>query len=237
VHDETFVVIPFKDHWAMTRDLVDQLLVDDAATAVLLFDNGSAASTRAEAAGDLTSRPTVELIDAAGWSLHQMWNAGVRDARRRRPVVNIAILNNDLRVGPRFLAGLAAGLRADPTIVAVCPNYDGRPSGDGLVPLRGICEGRYDTSGGLSGFAFVLKGEWFAGGWQFPEDARWWFGDALLTLALDRAGCRYAMVTDVFVEHLGGGSQTGDWDSAVMRAQIDADRAAYHRHLDAPTTT
>jgi len=76
----------------------------------------------------------------------------------------------------------------------------------------------------------VVRGEWFAVGWQFPEDARWWCGDALLTLTIDLADGWYAMATEVPVEHIDGGGGTGRWSEADLRCQIRDDREAYIRH-------
>jgi len=213
----------------MTGELVAALHPEGTAE-VLLFDNGSSPGGRRAAVEETGSLAAVELRDATGMGLHQMWNAGVHEARRRHPIVNIAILNNDLRVGAGFLSGLAAALRSDDRIQAVCPNYDHREVRDSLVPLRGICEGRYDGTGGLCGFAFMIKGEWFSNGWTFPEAPAWWFGDRMLTEEMDRAGARYAMATDVAVEHIRGGSQTsGDWNQPAVRAAVKADRDAYER--------
>jgi GT2 family glycosyltransferase len=225
------VVIPFRDHWSMTEDLLGSLLADDV-DAIVLLDNGSSVATRARADAYIAGRTTIAVLDAAGAGIHQMWNVGIRAASAATggAAMNVAILNNDLAVEPGFLAGLARALRSDDRIQAVCPNYDGRPVVDRPVRLGGICEGRYDGTGGLSGVAFMIRSEWFASGWTFPDDARWWYGDALLTLTLDLAGAWYVMATDVAVVHLDGGSQTGRWQDPEVIVQLEADRAAFVRH-------
>ena len=65
---------------------------------------------------------------------------------------NVAILNNDLRLGPHFVKRLATALRADPMLWAVTPNYDER-KGSGVDYVFGT----YPL--GMAGFAFMLKGE------------------------------------------------------------------------------
>lgn len=229
----TVAVIPFKNRWEMTESLVRGLLAgepDGEPDAVLLFDNGSSASTRTYATAFAADNAAVRVIDAAGWGIHRMWNAGAELACALGGTVNVAILNNDLIVGLGFLHGLTCALRIADGPVAVCPNYDGRPMVDGPLRLTGICEGRYDGTGGLSGFAFMVRGEWFSAGWRFPEDARWWYGDTLLALSIDVAGGWYAMATDVPLEHIGGGGQTGRWADPDVVHQIRHDREVYIRH-------
>jgi hypothetical protein len=148
---------------------------------------------------------------------------------QHHPKSNIAFLNNDITIGERFLSRQAELLRSDPQLAAVCPNYDGRPATEPLVQLHGICADRYDGTGGLAGFAFMVKSDWFEQGWRFPEDAMWWFGDNDLTLSMDMANAWYGMVTDVTVKHIDGGGKTGDWTDPQMQAQLARDKAAFLR--------
>jgi len=174
--------------------------------------------------------------------IHQMWNDGVRRslAHAQAPC-NVAILNNDLILGDGFLTGLAAGLRSDPRCLVVCPNYDMRPTDQPLVPLSGICAGRYDGTGGLAGFAYMVRGEMFARGFpQFDEDLDWFFGDNELVMNVARSGGVALMVTGTTVEHVDGGGQTttdgagathgGDWLESLspkMRAAYEKDHARF----------
>src|SRR5207237_1347913 len=110
-----------------------------------------------------------------------------------------------------------------------CPNYDGR-AGEPLERLQGICANRYDGTGGLAGFALMVKGELFRAGYRFPEDAMWWYGDNDLTLTIDKHNGWYAMVTTVEVEHLDGGGQTGEgWADYGNTPQGKADLEAFQR--------
>lgn len=220
----TVAVIPFKDKWKMTKATA----VAADADLVLLLDNGSGMEATQSAVKFADAHDHVELVDCKGLGIHEMWNAGAEIALERFPKVNVAFLNNDLSLGDGCLPALAGTLRAGPeNLVAVCPNYDGR-DGDGVTQLHGIAANKYDGSGGLAGFCFMVKGEWFSSaGYRFPEDCMWWFGDNDLVMSIDSAGGVYGMVHDATVEHLDGGGQTGDWSNYLDTPQGQADFAAF----------
>lgn len=214
-----FVVIPVKGHHDLTDALVDQLLDQGEADGIFIFDNGSDTDPYPQ-------RPGVTVIPAAGKNIHEMWNAGVQTCVSGAPRCNIAILNNDLEVGPGFLSGLAATLRADSRRLAVSPNYDNRP-GTGFLEVKGICANRYDGTGGLAGFAFMVPGEMFAAGFPpFDETLQWWYGDADFILNIERFGGMYGIARDVSCVHVNGGSQSTVEDD-TFRTVIAEDRARF----------
>ncbi|MGH3942627.1 MAG: glycosyltransferase family 2 protein [Pseudonocardiaceae bacterium] len=216
----TYVVIPMRDRMELTRELLEQLAAQDEYAAVFVFDNGSDPRTKAELADPADLPPRVEVLDAEKLNIHQMWNAGLTEALRRSWPCNVALLNNDVKIGPRFLSGLAAALRGDPLLAAVSPNYDGR-DGEGVQYVTDICAGRYDGTGGLAGFAFMLAAE---AGYRFPEELSWWYGDSHLLVSLQLAGSHAGIVVGTTCEHLGGGGQTGGWDDPALRPVLEADR-------------
>lgn len=204
----TYVVVPVKDRRDLTGALLDQLAEQGGYERIYLFDNGSNKTTKNWLS--TLDTPGLVVLDAAGQGIHQMWNTGIRMAvSHARGPCNIAILNNDLVLGDRFLTGLKDGLRSNPQVLAACPNYDQRPTDPPLVPLEGICAGRYDGTGGLCGFAFMVRGEMFAQGFPlFDEDLAWFFGDNELVMHIARAQGLAVMVTGTAVEHVDGGGQT-----------------------------
>ncbi len=226
-----FVVVPFKDKWPMTRALLEQLIDQGGYDRVFLLNNGSSLETTRLASLFVRTLDDVEMIDAKGLGIHEMWNIGIDESLALAPLSSITFLNNDLALGPEFLETLSAALRKEQALVAVCPNYDNRPSnGEDLAQLYGICANRYDGTGGLSGFAFMVKSEWFASGWRFPEGAMWWYGDNYLTMSIDKARGAYAMVHACSVEHLNGGGQTADgWVNYADTEQGQADLAEFIR--------
>lgn len=217
------VVIPMKDRADLTMALVDELAVQGEATAVLIYDNGSSEETREQLRA--WQRPPglghLAVFEAAGLNIHEMWNRGLDVATAGGQPVNVAILNNDIKIGPRFLSGLARALRSDPLAAVASPNYDGRaPDGADLQTVRDICAGRYDGTGGIAGFAFMLKGE---GGYRFPPELAWWYGDNDMMCSAAAAGMHGVIALGVTCEHIGGGSQTaGDWSQHA--AVLEADR-------------
>lgn len=217
----TFVVIPVKDRLDLTQNLVEQLREQGGWDGILIYDNGSKKETREW----LGAQPDLLVYDAKDAGIHQMWNAGIEESLYRSGGrCNIAFLNNDLKLGHNFLPGLTKGLR-DGQWVAVGPNYDSR-DGEGVQQVRGICAERYDGTGGLPGFAFMVRGEWFASGYRFPVDCKWWYGDNDLTMMFDMHGAPYGIVGDIAVEHLGAGTAK-DWNDPKWQKQLAADHAAW----------
>lgn len=207
-HDEpapTYVVIPVKDRHDLTQPLLDQLAEQGGYEAVFVYDNGSV-----EPAAEALKLPeNVEVIDAEGLTIHEMWNAGILRSLTRSARCNVAILNNDLILGDQFLEGLAWHLRLRQQVLAVCPNYDGRTFDAGMRQVVGTAGGRNDGTGGMSGFAFMVKGEAFAAGLpKFDENLKFWYGDDDLTRNIEAVGGAVCLVRDITVEHIGNGSQT-----------------------------
>lgn len=214
-----FVVIPMKDRFDLTERLVAQLREQGQHEAIFVYDNDSSAETKKRLAELAASAPDVEVFDAADLNIHQMWNAGLDEATRRDPFGYVAILNNDITIGDDFLDGLSRPLLVDPTLAAVSPNYDGRP-GSGVEPVANICANRYDGTGGLAGFAFMVRCE---SNYRFPEQLTWWYGDNDLVASIVKAGARCGIALDVTCKHEGSG--TADWDDPEVQKVLAQDRA------------
>lgn len=215
------VVIPVKDELEMTRSLVAQLFEQGGYDDLLIFDNGS---KDPEMLAWLEEQDVADVFDAAGASIHEMWNAGIAEAQtRHKGRADVVFLNNDIKLGDSFVVRLIGGLRSDGSLLAVSGNYDGRRS-QTVVPVHGISAGLTDGSGGLAGFAFAVRSEFLAE-YRFPTEMKFWYGDNDLCLSIEAAGGWYGVVPDALVEHLNGGSQTArpdNWDEI-----IEADRKAF----------
>jgi GT2 family glycosyltransferase len=222
----TYVVIPVKGKHGYTADLLRQIGEQGGVADVFVYDNGSDSDPWDPA--DFADRVACEhsIIPAAGKNIHEMWNAGIKRAIAENPRCNIAILNNDLEIGPEFLSRLSAGLRSRFDVVAVCGNYDGRQFPEQLQAVKGVAAGRMDGTGGLAGFAFMVKGEIFAAGCpMFDEDYEIWYGDTDFTRMLDAGGGVYGIVRDATVVHIDGGSKTAG-DGAGKRLTPELAEAA-----------
>lgn len=198
-----YVIVPFKGKHELTQQLIERL---DGYAELFLYDHGSEEPPPAE----------WNATDAKGWNFHRMWNDGVERALALTGGrCNIAILNNDVAMSPRALDTLGLALRSYDDLVIVSPNYDYREFEGSIQPVRGICAGRYDGTGGMAGFAFMVKGEWFqttdpktGRPWRFPEEYTLFFGDSDLALSVEAAGGSIGIVKDVACQHLNGGGNT-----------------------------
>jgi GT2 family glycosyltransferase len=219
----TFVVIPVRGQHQYTESLLKQLAAQKSYHQIFVYDNGADEDPYQGYVPD-----QCEVIPAAGLSIHEMWNAGIRAARKQFVACNIAILNNDLNIGPRFLEGLADGLRVDDRIWVISPNYDGRnvPGGD-VLPVKGIAAGRMDGTGGIAGFAFMVKGELFDHGLPlFDEQFEFWYGDTDFVQMVDALGGVVAIMQPITVEHIDGGSKTaGDGTKRLKTPELEAKAA------------
>ncbi len=210
----TFVVIPVRNRLDLTRRLVDQL-AGSRYDALFVLDNGSEDGTW----DWLQCQPlavSVEPVDAVGLGIYAMWNLGIRLARQRAQLCDIAILNNDIQICPHFLDRLSAGLRSKPDLWAVSANYGAQPV-EGLRYVRGSFK-----TGGLAGFAFMARGEIFDR-LSFDEGFHWWYGDDDFVAQIESRGGRVGIVGSAAVEHVGGGGQTVRYTRARLGA-IERDR-------------
>src|SRR5450756_291425 len=115
----TYAVIPQKGNTHLTEAVLKQLDREDV-TQVLVMDNGT--DELELAAMDPAVLPHLHPMPEA--SIHRMWNEGIKLAREHaQGPFNLAILNNDIRLGPHAIKRMATALRADDTLLAVCPSY------------------------------------------------------------------------------------------------------------------
>jgi GT2 family glycosyltransferase len=214
----TFAVIPVKGEHQYTESLLRQLAAQKGYNRIFVYDNGADTDPYTGYVPD-----ECEVIPAAGMSIHEMWNAGIRKARQKFAAYNIAFLNNDLNIGPGFLEGLARALRSTESLWAVSPNYDGRKFDGDIQPVKGIAAGRMDGTGGMAGFAFMVNGELYDHNLPLFEDFELWYGDTDFALTVDALGGRIGIVKDTTVEHIDGGSKTaGDGSSRLKTPELQA---------------
>lgn len=221
------VVVPVKDQLELTQSLTSQLLEQGGYTDLVIFDH---ASETPEMREWLDARPDVRKVSAE-LGIHDMWNLGIEEAvKRHGGHADVLFLNNDLRLGEEFCRRMSSALHSDPQLVAVSANYDGR-DGEGVVPVRGICAGRYDGSGGLAGFAFAVRAD-FLEDYRFPEDMKWFYGDNDLCASAEQAGAWYGIAADAEVEHLDGGGATFAERGLELEALYEPDRKAFEAKWD-----
>jgi hypothetical protein len=218
----TFAIIPTVGCNNYVKTLVSDLAFQGSCSGILILDNGCPVGLANWL--DTVDPLLVQRIEMPGAGIHEMWNRGLDEITELHPQSNIAILNDDIIIGPSFLSGLGEGLRSDPNIGVVGANYDGR-KGVGIQPVTTICAAIYNGTGGLPGFAFMVRGE---SDYRFPEECKWWYGDDDIVLTHTNQSSVVAIVLETTVKHIDGGGKTGDWDSPKIRPQLDADREAFN---------
>ena len=201
------VSIPVRDRVELVSDLVERLSASGGQDEILLADNNPEGSPASLEMVKLEERGLLTRWDADGRNLHEMWNAGLDYGRDFDTVLT---LNSDVgEFSFEMVRRLSESLLSDPTIGVICPRYDQR-DGKGVIDVSGGCGNRYNGTGGVAGFAFMLRGD---SKYRFPEELRWWYGDTHMFECMDRIGARTCMDLDVSLHHiaLGGSPGSGDW--------------------------
>jgi GT2 family glycosyltransferase len=191
-----------KNRHHMTIKLLDQL---DGAAQVFIFDNGS----KYQFPGS-THTPNA--------TIHEMWNMGLDEAARVANGAhhNVAVLNNDLEVPPRFLANLAHGLRQSDDHWIAYPSWQDFDIPPGIAVPSSRASGHR-----MSGWAFMLRGEV---GLRFDEQFQWWYGDLDIERQVENAGGLVVCVGGVSCKHLQPGRSTDESPQLQAKAQADMER-------------
>jgi hypothetical protein len=214
----TIILIPFKGQIEMTKNLVYRLLIDASPnTTIIAVNNGD---------DEVEFPEEVITIDGMNKNIHQMWNIGIDWANEYCYDGNysLAIYNNDLAlVGMDHLLNLTTSLHSSDQLACISPIYDSREL-PGITVYNRLCKDTANGSdgGGVSGFAFVLKGSWIkANQFRFPEQINWWFGDDYLLQQILASGKSWAMDDKSRLVHLNGGSNSGDnWKAYTVSKQF-----------------
>jgi GT2 family glycosyltransferase len=239
------VVVPMKDRAELTAQLLDEIRRDTPVGVKVhtwVVDNGSQQDDTRMWLDVVAEASDVTLLRMPDSGIHEMWNAGARaavaDLGSRCRVV---FLNNDVALAPGALGVLSRAMADHPDFALMSFNYDGRSADTEVVEVQDICANRYDGTGGLAGFAFAARGEMFTGGYAFPTECRWWFGDndivdaALFADHMAAAGkgfgrYRIGIAVNARCTHLDGGGKTaGDWSSPQWQEITAADQVGFAR--------
>lgn len=200
---KTIVAIPTRYAPETLADLLFALASEGAQDQVWILNNSH------DDTSWLPEAPGRHVFDLPNRTIYEMWNFAWRhaldlayqgdpaigDADENGPIVepfNLCFLNDDIKVlsGFPFIGAMAHWLRSAPQVAAVCPDYN-RPLSEGYeatsAPKR--AQGSF-KDGGLSGWAFMFKGEWHVER-DLPfvdEQFEWWCGDDDLFAQLNRRG-------------------------------------------------
>ena len=162
------VVIPTKSNFTGLAELLSDLSLDPAVGTICIVADG-------QAAFDALPNPPdriIKILVPEGVGIQHMWNRGIEAVGRD---VHIAFLNDDVRLSADCLSSLANSLDNDPSIGIICPNYSTVEMTEDRQVFN-TCGSRYDGTGGLAGFAMMLRSD-LAKVYNFDEKLTWWYGD------------------------------------------------------------
>jgi glycosyltransferase involved in cell wall biosynthesis len=195
---QNFIVIPVKNRLEITKQLIDELIAQAEYKKIFVYDNGSTDGT-AEYIDGLGRG--VERIWTPKMSIYEMWNDGWSRCQKLHRYPNVAILNNDIKIPKKFISTMATHLRKEKGVWAVYPDYKKiKRKPDGTITKT---KGTY-RKGGLSGFAFMIKGEMPIE--KIDTRFQWWYGDDDLVYKIEKKGYTAARINGLVINHISGAS-------------------------------
>jgi GT2 family glycosyltransferase len=210
-----FAVIATHDRPTMLLDAIDSL---EPGVNVIVIDNA------ADPPVHLPPSPRARSViryDEQPPNLSHAWNLGLQRAadiatRADLECWDVAILNDDIVLPPRWLSTLSAAMRATRAKAAhvdVTREHGG--------PLINHIPGPVNLFERMSGWAFLLRGE---AGLRFDEDLRWWFGDDDMDWRCRQAGGTMRVPYQQVVHHDPDGSTNRD---SALQVQAGLDRETF----------
>ena len=200
------VVIPTKSNFTGLAELLSDLSLDPAVGTMCIVADG-------QAAFDALPDPPdhiIKIVVPDGIGIQHMWNRGIEAVGRES---HIAFLNDDVRLSADCLSSLANSLDNDPTIGIICPNYSTVEMEEDRQVFN-TCGSRYDGTGGLAGFAMMLRSD-LAKVYSFDEKLTWWYGDDDVLLWVTKTmGLRAVIAHQARCQHA---------DSVTIRTDPPAD--------------
>jgi hypothetical protein len=162
------IVIPTKSNSQGLIALLNDLSGDSCIDKICVVADGHEAF---DALPPLASN-TMSLLVPEGTGIQHMWNRGMDSVGRDK---HIFFLNDDVRLHMSCATVLAESLDQNSDIGLICPNYSSQdmPTDRSVVDT---CRSRYDGTGGMAGFAMMLRNN-LAAAWVFDENLKWWYGD------------------------------------------------------------
>jgi glycosyltransferase involved in cell wall biosynthesis len=168
------VVIPTKSNFDGLIALLRDLSTDKKVGKICVVADGAGVSKNLlNLPYDVQANESIQFITGEqGKGIQYLWNLGINTVGRKN---HIAFLNDDVRLDGSCISSLCETLDRNKNIGLVCPNYtEIKMTEDRQV--FDTCRSRYDGTGGMAGFAMVLRSE-LVKAWSFDEGYKWWYGD------------------------------------------------------------
>lgn len=186
-------VIPSRYEPDRLRRLLDTVAPD--VDQVLVMDNGHVPAFT-------SPHVNVRVVATAPGSIYRWWNEGWRLAMEYAPgPVDVAVLNDDIRIHAGTMRLLARALRSADAIGAVYPDSRHRTRRSSLPEEISLSIDRNPAGPReLTGYCFVFRGELPIP--PFDEGYEWWYGDSQFDEAVRLAGFGVARVIGVPIDHV-----------------------------------
>lgn len=227
--EKTFAVIPTKfKSGNLLYDLIGVLNKDPSIYRIYILDNtGDTPSYR--------NTTKVRELPYPRYTIYEMWNGIWQYIQKLYPkdILNIAFLNDDIKLPTNGIQALAHNLRIRPELGIIYPDVNG--SWDlpyGLV--QGIANPFYEVqytnttggAGGMTGFCFVLKAE--LGIPYIDENLKLYWGDDDLVKQTIAKGYKVGKLVGMPIQHVGG-MTTGKMERGEWNRLMEADRRYFNK--------
>lgn len=207
---KTIAAIPTKNKIEWTAPLIEHLLLAEELDEVWLYDNGSTDITKEWIHNRLQIDKRLVYVESSNMRLYDMWNHMIKTASVLDDKVNLAILNNDIRLPHNSISTMSSLMRKEKyNLVAVDP---ARPAiftktiniygGENTVPVP--INPFIEKMGPKNriGWAFVMSAEW----WKDQEFAIHpeyiiWYGDNDLYWRTHKRGGKIGWVRGIGCDH------------------------------------
>jgi tetratricopeptide (TPR) repeat protein len=190
VNNKVNVVIPFKSHIVGLLGLIADLMLDDKVNKIVVIADGEQAFnmiTKLDIQGDI-----VRAMVPEGAGISTMWNLGIEICGDEHA---IAFINDDVRLDLNCISTLLTSLDKNSNIGLICPNYTKIEMTDN-VSVTTTCRGKYDGTGGLAGFCFVLAKD-LVKEYKFDTSLTWYWGDDDIVNWVTKTKKRLAIISNL----------------------------------------
>lgn len=210
-------VIPARDRHDLLTDCIASVI--DQVDRVIVIDNLSNPPIDPE---PWHGKAAVVSLPIDPPNISTLWNVGISlsDAAAYRAGAgtwDIAVLNSDVVVPPRWIDTLSTAMRSTSAVLAYPDQHGGRQQ-----ILHTKAE-PIDLRQRITGYAYMLRGE---AGLRLDEDLAWWYGDDDLDwTAREQGGA--LLVPGIPVEHRAPNISTNE--RPELAAQTGLDRETFRK--------
>ena len=207
---KTIAAIPTRNKIEWTAPLIEHLLLAEQLDEVWLYDNGSTDITKKWINNRSKIDKRLIYVEASEMRLYDMWNHMIKTASIADSKVNLAILNNDIRLPHNSISTMSNLMRSgrynlvavDPARPAIYTKTINIYGGENTVPTP--IDPFIEKMGPKNriGWAFVVTAEWWKDQkFAIHPDYIIWYGDNDLYLRTHKRGGKIGWVRGVGCDH------------------------------------